>query len=353
MKKVLPLAKPIITAWPENAFLSSLVLLCDDGYDWLMDTHIQIYGSTYKHISSGVTDKRITFYPMGGLQCINIFHLCPFIVTYEFPRETIELFNNSFIQMLKYYIDKDIYLQIPNFQYYRTDRQYIHPSYFYGYDDELQEVYIADNIDNGVYTQTTISYEIFEKSCQHPYVKNYDIGCINGFKIFPYITYHIDDYSYVQRQYKDYLTSGEQNFDYIDKFLCPENPYSHKNDTGQVLFGHKAFKILDELVADAQKTRFLDARAWVFLKDYIDMTIHHYHYYVKKQRITPSVAIETNMEKCNNSCKILISLASMYKIRPDDKTLQRMMKQTAIIQELLFSINTYFYEELSASLEKL
>ena len=63
--------------------------------------------------------------------------------------------------------------------------------------------------------------------------------------------------------------------------------------------------------------------------------------------------IETNMEKCNNSCKILISLASMYKIRPDDKTLQRMMKQTAVIQELLFSINAYFYEELSASLEKL
>lgn len=78
-EKILPLDTAETTAWPETNFLISLLKTIPHGWEWILNSHIQLRGAHFINYRWNILDFRITFYPYGMHDLTpNIYEQCPF-----------------------------------------------------------------------------------------------------------------------------------------------------------------------------------------------------------------------------------------------------------------------------------
>ena len=89
-KIVLPVEEVGTKAWPETNFLLSVLKNFPFGWDWVLNTHIQLRCSIFYSKKWNIYDSRVTFYPYGMHDLTpNIFDMCPMLDKYVIPRKII------------------------------------------------------------------------------------------------------------------------------------------------------------------------------------------------------------------------------------------------------------------------
>lgn len=153
MKK-LNLAKPILKTWSSESHFMSMILDMDGAKDWIANNYVQMIGQNIY----GMQKTVFCFFPKHDPFCIdtniNVWNCCPFLetkyVSYNYVKQNFE----DIIEYLKKSINQEYYLYLFLKQScldVKINKMDIHKTFIYGYDDEKEQVLVADHYDNGRY----------------------------------------------------------------------------------------------------------------------------------------------------------------------------------------------------------
>lgn len=332
MRKILQLCEPLVKAWPENNFLSSIVQTKKTGYSWLMNTHIQTYGSLYINELYGINEIRETFYPFANLRA-NVYDLCPFIRKYVIPRKEVVDKYDKFTDFIVRAINNERYIFTMINEYFREDTpdDFNHPCYFYGYDLERKKIYCADNFGKGKYQQKEISFEVIDTAFDNYKIYNWEAGVI---------LYQLMDYSFkdnpdfIADQIKDYLEPG--NICYLNRFFCPDRIYHNGPESGEIFFGVECYKLLKRLVLnyiDSKELGYVDIRSFAFICDHKNMMQYRNDYLEKRGIISTDLKICDLYDSLIEDCEMLLHLMLKVKVSCRKEYLVKALEMLKIIQE--------------------
>lgn len=335
--KILDLGIPMMRAWPEDCFLSSLIQKQDTAYDWMMNSFIQI--CSYKQQGE---DMRINFLPSGKHHYeINLFDLCPYITKYNLENEFIINNYGKFTNFAILTILKGYYLSTSLDQIYRADKRMshlVHPAYIFGYDLEKGILHTADSYYNGQYGYMEVAIEDMDES-------------------FNQINYYSDKW-YNHRTYVYKLKKMQHNFDVsllyslLNDYLNSHYSTSYKSyEYDNMYYGVECYSAFIKYIENIKKTKadYLDLRSFVFIHDYKVMMEKRIEYLIKKNYILQSeISLIDKIREDISQCNIILGLAIKYKIKHDfcylDSIVERMNK--------LYQEECVFIEKLMAALKK-
>lgn len=148
MKKILPLKKPEIVHSPFNTYLFAILSNYPETKEWVMKNciNIQIY----------IEDGTDHFSPK------MLWDYCPYTETIKITYG--QCLNNwdNFVEFCKECIERESYiLPILNMRYiprYKCEIDSEHNPIIYGFDDESENIYIADFFQNGIFSMETCKY---------------------------------------------------------------------------------------------------------------------------------------------------------------------------------------------------
>lgn len=342
-KVILQLPEPLVSAWPENNFLSSIVQTKDTGYSWLMNTHIQTYGSIYVNDIYGINEIRVTFYPFANIRA-NVYDLCPFIRKYVIPRKEIIRNYKVFTDFLLNAISDGFYIYAMINEFFREDtpNDFNHPCYFYGYDEKKKIIYCADNFGHGKYQTKEVSFIDINTAFENYKITNWEASVI----LYEMIEYSFKDCpTFIREQIIDYL-HPENNFCYLNRFYCPETVYAHGSEKGEICMGIECYQLLERLITgyiNAESLNYIDIRSFVFLCDHKIMMRHRNHYLAEKKMITND---SENSELCNKlleDCELLLNLMLKVKVSHRKKYLEKaLILLKSICQNDILYMNNLF-----------
>lgn len=157
-RKILPYKKAVLTTWPEDCFLFSILSNAKYGYNWIADSNIQII----------LTHDTINYYPFRKQHFFqNEFDNIPFINKYSIDRRLLYSFENDFGKIIKKAVDEGFYISGVFNRRVLTENivsNLNHVCYIYGYDEEEDVVYMNDNFFNGINSYEKISFDRVKKA---------------------------------------------------------------------------------------------------------------------------------------------------------------------------------------------
>lgn len=172
MKKILPLSKPDIIHSPQDTYLFAILDNYPESKEWIMMNFINI--QMYK------PDGTDNFFPKWGWKYCSCIEASE--TTYS---ECLKNWIN-FMDFCEHCIDRGRYISLMlNVRYislYKKEDNYEHNPMIYGYDDEKEEVYIADFFQNGIFSLETCKYSEINKAFE----KFVDV---DGFATLGYLGY--------------------------------------------------------------------------------------------------------------------------------------------------------------------
>lgn len=329
-KVVLDIKESLTKAWPENNFLNSILQTRPTGYDWLMNTHIQTYGSFYENKTFNISEIRVTFYPYGMLRT-NIYDLCPFIRKYAIYKDIILCKYNGLSDFVKYSIDKGFYVSARINQFFRKDIEdyFIHPLYIYGYDAYKKIVYACDNFEGGKYASKEISFDDLDKSFTFE-EKSYWEASVFLYEMFDYK--FEDNKGFICAQVEDYLNSGS-NMCYLNRFTVPSSTYENETEKGEIYFGIKCYDLLKRQIKQGREfsNYNIDLRSFAFLVDHKQMMFLRLTYLHSKKIISVN---QCEIKKYNDlleKSKILLMLILKYNT---SKKREILLKADSLLDEI-------------------
>lgn len=153
MKKVLPMGKPLINSFPQHGHIFSITSAQSDNYiPWVYNSYVQLYARA--HFNTGL---RIEYAIPDSHS--RIFGVKRDVVSKELALEAW----GGIINFARCYIDHDFYvyglLDVSQISAYRMQHFFAHSPLLYGYDDEKEEIYFADNYGNGSYSTGVATYQ--------------------------------------------------------------------------------------------------------------------------------------------------------------------------------------------------
>lgn len=152
----LPVCTPIIETYNIYGTVFSIISDIEEIWPWVYTNFIQI---------RYVREWDAFFFDNHHL----IFDHCPWMEHYRFPRYSIAKMA-SLKDFIKEAIDEGSYVYLYLDYYYMPlskaykQRHYMHEIMVYGYDLNNNQVYIADNLDEGKYIHTVCSLSILEQA---------------------------------------------------------------------------------------------------------------------------------------------------------------------------------------------
>ena len=317
MKRKLILNESLTSAWPEYNFLNSMIQNKKTAYDWIMNTHIQIYGSKYKNDQYGINETRISFYPQGTLRA-NIYDLCPFVRRYIIPRKDIVEKYSDFSTFIIEHINEGYYIQARIYESFRRDMQVEHPCYFFGYDTDNQVINIVDNLDNGKYFQKEVSFQEINDG----FFKVKDNGWATAVILYKTEEYNFkNNIDFICDQIKDYFEPSSMC--YLNRYFCPSEKYVNDEDSGEVALGMNAYNFLLELIRECYEEgiSYVDIRSFAFLVDHKKLMKLRNEYLIKKGNLVRNVKLDLLLDELVKRCKLLLNILIKYNIKSDKNNL--------------------------------
>lgn len=330
--KILPLETVTLTAWAEENFLFGIVKSMDTGWDWLMNQFIQLRGAHYINYEYGAVDSSITFYPYAIHQLApNIFDLCPYIDKYTLPKKFVKKHYSSFFDFVKEMIDDGFYLSTFLDQFFREDKSldsdFRHPNFIYGYCDEENRVYIADNFENGKYGEKSISKEDLEKAFELVSDEIWEVS-VFLYKMVEYS--HKFNSQYVKEQIEDYLHPN-RGICYFNRTICMEPKHVDEKYFNEVFFGVECYGLLKNYLAALINGdyRYMDNdwRSFSMLLDHKTVMQERYVYMVENGYIVENEKLSKGLEHLKRECTIIRNLFLKYVARGETIILFRIAER--------------------------
>lgn len=305
MKMCLPIEEPPITSFPVIANILSILWGSKEKViPWLSDRFIQLV------IRPNFDPTIADFYDHADLDnFISLIYGCPFLGWMRNNRITANF--TKFTDYIIYQINQGYYLEpcLDNYYFKFTNhyqkKHHIHPTLIYGYDNDNEQVYIADFFDGKRYTREVVSYEEINKSIEN-------------------VDYFINLYKLQDAQYKfnpelmnTYLYDYMNSKDSLHKFgfSCPEY---NKN----VLFGLDYYDFVISNICNIYKS--IDIRPFHILFDHKRLMKIRLEF-LYSQKIYDNYKIKDLILKNDEliyKSNILRNLAIKYNIRNDIETMQ-------------------------------
>ena len=222
--KVLPITNPVITVYPGYANTLSIILQYDSGYNWFLQKYFHLM-CAYSEKTNSIASE---FMSLGTIKFAQRYHaqpnniLCPAIKSYTIPAELIKDMNCDVINLVKYFINKGMYLHLyverKNLPNHNNERSHTHQIFVYGFNDVLEQVYLSDYFSGGAYQNKTCSYEEFRLAFE-----NASEGAL------------LDDGICYEYEYHDAFTAIKPNSDFtyefdLDQFKEDILFYLHKKE---------------------------------------------------------------------------------------------------------------------------
>lgn len=196
MKKILPIADPLINSYPEYADIFSIAGAHTKEYmSWVYNYYIQLHT------------------PVNFEQGNRVDYLVPELLT-DFPwietnhiARDIGLKMVNIVDFAKLYIDHDFYVyalyDVSQIAAYKREEFFQHDVLLYGYDDQKEEFYFSDNYKHGKYAQGVASFREIENACRE-FMKNEEaVDVFQGFRCLKYkrvgddVSFRFDKGTYV------------------------------------------------------------------------------------------------------------------------------------------------------------
>lgn len=313
MKK-LNLAKPILKTWSSESHFMSMILDMDGAKDWIANNYVQMIGQNIY----GMQKTVFCFFPKHDPFCIdtniNVWNCCPFLetkyVSYNYVKQNFE----DIIEYLKKSINQEYYLYLFLKQScldVKINKMDIHKTFIYGYDDEKEQVLVADHYDNGRYVTDVIPYNKFKNAFEQAYnegnLKDNKSLTDKKIVICKKIPYEYKfDLEWFKRQLKDYINS-EYTFSSFSPF--------YMNDSSEFVFGLECYEMIKRYVNTIIKQSGnyrKDTRVFTFLEDHKKMLLFHIKYLINKKILIDNGDIELVVEKLANDSETILLLFMKY-----------------------------------------
>jgi len=234
-RKVLPVTKPLIAVYTQDAHLLSVLSCYEETYPWIISNYINIYRSR----ETGWTDFYFPYH-----EELRPSEKCAWVTTQKIHRNTVNPIWGSIIDFVIYQIDNDNYVQtkinyfyIPlSYRYKKFDLH--HDILIYGYDKSTSLFYVADFFARGKYTTGKITFnELSEAFAGYDKCENIDYlkQMIFMYKFNMYSKY-IFDVNNIINATKCYLSCDPP--EYWTLF--------NANQCKEFVFGNEVYKLLIE-----------------------------------------------------------------------------------------------------------
>lgn len=332
---ILNLDTPMMKAWPEDCFLSSLILKKDTAFDWIINSFVQI--CSYKQQNNNM---RVNFLPSGKHHYeINAFDYCPFVYKNSIENDIILDAFGSFTAFAIYFISNGYYVSTFLDQFFRGKKYecFYHPVYIFGYDLEKKVLHTADSYYSGKYGYKEVTIDDIDMA----------FGRINknslmGYHHFSYMyklkDFHHDfDIDLLNNLLTDYLESN-----YKKSFTT----YEYNN----MFYGIDCYNALIEYIKKiiTSREKYIDLRSFVFLIDYKMITKMRIDYLIEKKYILLEIELlkDKIIDDISKS-RTMLNLGLKYQLKPDIKYLQKILE----IMEKLYSEEYKFVERLIKALK--
>ena len=346
-KHVLPLGKPVTSAWPETNFLISLLQLKKSGWDWIINSHLQLRAAEYMNYDMGICDMRMTFYPYGMHDLTpSIYDICPFIDKYAVPRRLIKKNFDSFVHFLIEYVDEGFYISVRLNQFFRKDMgeiEYYHPAYIYGYDQEKQVIYIVDNFENGKYMIKEITF-IDAELAFSMYLEEHWNSSVFLYQLHEY-QYQFSS-CFVADQIEDYLYPGK-GVCYLNRMLCPEQVYLSDIYDNIVYFGVDCYIFLHRYIEQIISGKMqVDIRSFCLLEDHKYLMKLRYQYMLERRFIKNQSSIQIELDKLWNDSRIITASFLKGQLKEDIEAFKKIDKMLYELEEEEKGVLSIFLENI-------
>jgi len=340
MSKVLPLATPAITSYPEHANLLSIIQNNDDAINWVYNQFILLYVS--EKLKHG-----IYFFPHTN------YNYCPYV---EFEKMSKDWVIKKWGTLQKYIcecIDMGYYITMQLNQFYISksaryqNQRWTHPTLIYGYNLETDEYNIADFYNNGKYTLTVENMDCIDSAFQDSldiarpdlpefafYRKMYqwsdDIILLKPFNSYR----HVFKKELLLNQLSDYLNSENV----FQKYNTGEyNCYINEKQVFGISVYNEAIKHFQELSGAPYIVNIL----YIPL-DHKKLMLSRVEFLIKKKYILNSQEIYDSFLGISKMIESLMNLGFKYNVTMQKK----------YIEEIISGITTIIDKE-SIAIEKL
>ena len=299
LKKVLPCAFPPITSYPLIAnMMSVLWTYKEQTMPWIVDRFIQLVGR--KDI---LPQKSAigTFYEYESSYNRPMFLSCPYLYSSRFDRTVLSNNIESFTCFAKSCIEEGYYLHACLDHYYFTDspvfqrERYIHPTFIYGFDDEVSKFnirdFFKDKYREGIafYSELDFSYKNVDYQVKHEY--------LSYISIFKYRSVHYEvNIDKIRNDYGESLNGCDTRNVYREDYIYR---------TSELSYGIKYYDFLSDILASNN----IDLRAFHVLVDHKTIQRIRIQYLNEKGYIKNSNKVFEAHEQLEKNCLLLRNMA--------------------------------------------
>ncbi|WP_019912635.1 BtrH N-terminal domain-containing protein [Paenibacillus sp. HW567] len=316
---ILPMYEPKLNTYNVYAALFSIIAKDESYLPWFYSNFISIGINTCDD-TLYFTDH-FTFFEYGeGLTA------CPWLEVYKPPHKTIYYqYSFNIKEVLISYLDQNKYIWLYLDQFYIPQSTYYqqmhkeHSVLVYGYDDAAQVFYIADNLDNGKFIKTMISYQQLITAWES------DI-CEHFRRLFRVLHRKQGEYTlntaHLRNQIEDYLSSKTIHQGIYWDQVPVDGPHAYVQNIKYWIFGHEVYSYTLQLIQQAKRIKgpkVLDTRIPHLLWEHKKCMAERIHYLN-----LGTYGLAGEYEKVVNHSLTIRNLTIKYNLTKNDRILSEL-----------------------------
>lgn len=330
MKIQLPFCIPCILHSPQDTYLLSILENYPESYEWVM--------SQFINIQIGMNSLYDAFFP-NNFNPHWLFIECPYILRKEIHYDNISNDFENFHSACEFYLNQGYYifpyLNIKYISHYNNSKEDTdHNPIIYGYDNQKEEIYLADFFIDGIYSIKSCSYYdidlAFQFLKQVPHYK----GC-DYIKTLTFIKYVPNAFQLNFNNVRNQIKAFQ-----FGKPSCVEYMYTEAGEKGELCYyGKDCYEMVIQ--------RFPTQRILSLFKAYIILWKKREKFFVEKGVIQDSKTFKDNIEQlyiiANKNISIFLKTKyyqnSHHLLEAQQTLTKNLIVQYKNIQEMIIILN--------------
>ena len=324
MRKILSMTDPIINSYPNYGHIFSIIGVHTQNHlPWVYNYFVQIW--VPNNFDDGLRIDYAT---------PNLLKTIPWLESGRIDRGVaLEKWKNI-IDFIRCYIDKEYYIyalfDVCQISTYKSKEFWQHDPVLYGYDDERQEVYFADNYVNGKYSVGIATYDEIINATEELMNRSDIVDWLSGFHYIKYKEiYDYGNYRF-SNQYQYYFDRNlyvELLLDYLQqnnslKRWCAPCTLVDKDDSNKWGIGIYSF-IKDYLLFLRETGNKIDIRGFYVLAEHKNLIKKTVIFLYGEQWNEDNSLEKQLLDECIIESMKLCNLCLKYNITYEFKILDR------------------------------
>ncbi|WP_440109532.1 hypothetical protein [Paenibacillus sp. QZ-Y1] len=329
MSLILPMNYPVVTCYPNHSNLLSVISQNERYVDWFLDNYIQLLANKDEYKRNIL---RLDFYTN------DLWKTCPFVQIQQISRKTIAKKYDNIIDFFRDSIREQSYVYVLVDKYYISKYQnsykknhYVHDIFLYGFDNDKEVFYAADNFAGGKYSYETIKFSESTDAYNHVGILNLE-DWLEGIQLVTYreknnfwglTHYYKFDIDKLIIELSDYLTSFKTVKRYGHAY------YQWMLHAADYAFG---LEVYDVIINYLNATSDLnDLRPLFVLWEHKKVMLLRIKYLEENKFI--HTVLSTGYIKIEQETKILMGLYLKYLLTREEKIRQRIISKLSAVRQ--------------------